>query len=81
MPPTWLLIVGAALGLTAFIILWRRYPRRRKLLLAASTLAVGATVFVAWWVLFRVDDPTFAADQARAKDTQKALDDALGKDF
>jgi len=81
MPPTWLLVLGGLLGLASFIVLWRRYPRRRKLLVAASTLALAASVFVAWWVLFRIDDPTFAADQARAKDTQKALDDALGKDF
>ncbi|MBL8786942.1 MAG: hypothetical protein JNJ59_18700 [Deltaproteobacteria bacterium] len=79
--PTWLLIVPAVLGLVTFIALWRRYPRRRTLLVVASTLAIGASIFAAWWVLFRIDDPTFAADQARAKDTQKALDDALGKDF
>lgn len=76
-----LFIVGAVLGLAFFVFLWRRFPTRRKHLVIGSLLAAGGLVFGAWWVLFRIDDPTFARDRDQAIDTQKALDDALGKDF
>lgn len=74
-------IVGALAGLAAFVWLWRRFPRRRVHLLVGAVLLAGVAVFTAWWTLFRVDDPTFAADQAKARQSQEALDDALGKDF
>lgn len=76
-----LFIVGGATALLAFVWLWRRFPTRRRHLAISAVLGVGGAVFVAWWVLFRIDDPTFARDRDRAVDTQKALDDALGKDF
>lgn len=74
-------LVGAALGLIAFIILWRRFPRRRVHLVAASILLAGGAVFAVWWTVFRVDDPTFNADRDRAHQTQEALDKALGTNF
>lgn len=76
-----LFIVGALAGLVLFVVLWRRFPRRRWQLAAGATLIAGATVFTVWWTMFRVDDPTFSADRAHAIETQKALDKALGGDF
>jgi hypothetical protein len=74
-------LVGGILGLAAFIILWRRFPRRRVYLVAASLLLAGAAVFAVWWTMFRIDDPTFSADRDRAHRSQEALDKALGTDF
>lgn len=76
-----LLIVGALIGLAVFVLLWRRFPKKRVHLVLGSLLAAGGAVFAAWWILFRIDDPTFTRDRDQAVDTQKALDDALGKDF
>lgn len=76
-----LFVVGGVLGLALLVFLWRRFPSHRKHVIIGSLLAAGGLVFGAWWVLFRIDDPTFARDRDQAIDTQKALDDALGKDF
>jgi uncharacterized membrane protein YqjE len=73
-----LVIAAGVIGLVVFVLLWRRYPRRRVHLVVASLLAAGAAVFVTWWTMFRVDDPTFSADRERAKQTQEALDQAFG---
>lgn len=76
-----LLIAAAVLGLGLFVFLWRRFPKKRKHLVAGSVLLTGGAVFAVWWVLFRIDDPTFARDRDEAIDIQRSLDDALGKDF
>jgi uncharacterized membrane protein YGL010W len=79
--PEVLLIIGGLAALAVFVMLWRRFPRKRLHLVSASVLGAGAAVFAIWWVMFRIDDPQFEGDRDRAVDTQKALDDALGKDF
>ncbi len=76
-----LFAIGAVLGLVLLVVLWRRHPAKRRHLVIGALLAAGGVAFGAWWVLFRIDDPTFAADRDHALETQKALDDALGKDF
>ena len=76
-----LFVIGAVLGLGVLVVLWRRYPAKRRHLVIGSLLAAGGVAFGAWWVLFRIDDPTFTTDRDQAIETQKALDDALGKDF
>lgn len=74
-------LVGAVLGLIAFVLLWIRFPRRRVHLVAVSALLAGGAVFAVWWTMFRTDDPTFDADRDRAHEAQEALDKALGGDF
>lgn len=76
-----LVVVGGLLGLATFVVLWRRFPRRRWHLVAGSVLLAGAAVFAVWWTMFRVDDPTFDADRDRARQSQEALDKALGEGF
>ena len=75
------MLVGGLIAAVTFVLLWRRYPRRRKLLLAGAVLGAGLAAYAVWWFMFRVDDPTFERDRDQAHDAQKILDDALGADF
>ncbi len=82
MPPLLdvLVVLGGFVGLAVFVWLWRRYPKRRLHLVIGATLMAGLAVFITWWTLFRVDDPTFTADRERALQTQEALDQAFDDD-
>lgn len=76
-----LFIAGGLIGLVVFFLLWRRYPKKRVHLVIGSLLIAGGAVFAIWYTMFRIDDPTFNADQARAKEAQEAIDNAFGDDF